>query len=457
LNTLQAQAAGTGEEQRTEADFLSSLFRKLDENSVRYCVLHSWKSLPEVISSDLDIGVHSQDKQKLATTLADLEADGYLPVQNLNYFVNAYYIVFAWLRKGHTRFAALDIIFEHRRGGLIIPAGEVLVANRCREKGFWIPDPEVEFAYLLSKKTWKRSIPAQQAERLKWLVTCLETPHAERVAEQLFVRPLAKQVVDAIMGGTIQLLIPKLWWQTWRTSFGRHPFRAIRYVAEEAWRRLRRWIHPTGLFVVFAGPDGVGKSTVISRLKEVISAPFRCQQIFHWRPNVIWRNGRQDNSASPHGRPPRGPLMSVASLLVHFVDCWLGYVLRIRSMMARSTLVVFDRYFYDVQIDPLRFRFGGPMWLPRLLSRCVPRPDLLLVLDAPERVVLSRKQELSLQELQRQRSGFRGLAVQLSNTVAIDTSAGIESVTNTASCIILEFLARRLKQRTSSGGGRQFR
>src|SRR5438128_7780883 len=95
---------------RSEADFLSILFRKLDENGVRYCVLHSWESLPNAIGTDLDIGVHPDDKEKLAVTLAELRPDGYVPVQSLNYFVNAYYLVFAWFEEEVAHFAVVDII-----------------------------------------------------------------------------------------------------------------------------------------------------------------------------------------------------------------------------------------------------------------------------------------------------------------------------------------------------------
>ncbi|MGA8312512.1 MAG: hypothetical protein WB755_20945, partial [Terriglobales bacterium] len=173
MKTMQMRA-GSPNRQPSQVDFINTVFSKLDEYEVRYCVLHSWETLPERLESDLDIGVHPKDKAKLALALADVAAIGYTPVQSLNYFVNAHYTVFAWFhRDGSPHFAALDVIFEHRRGGLIVPSGEELVANRSREKNFWIPDPSVEFAYLLSKKTWKRSISPKQVGRLRWLVTCL--------------------------------------------------------------------------------------------------------------------------------------------------------------------------------------------------------------------------------------------------------------------------------------------
>jgi thymidylate kinase len=432
------------QESLSEADFISTLFTQLDEQGVRYVVLHSWDSLPTSIDSDLDIGVHPRDRAKLARVVAELRAAGYRVVQELNYFVNANYLVFCWSEDALPHFAALDVIFEHRRGGLAVPSGAAMVVDRRREKNFWVPDPAVEFGYLLSKKAWKRSVPAEQAKRLQQLAATLGTARAEEVARQLFNPRLARQVVAAVEAGTIGELMPRLGGQTWRTSFRRNPLRALLYIAGEGWRRLKRWGRPTGLFVVFLGPDGAGKSTVLAQVKQVVAKSFRRELLFHWRPCVLTRGQPQVGPVNPRQHPPRSALKSVAYLLVHFTDYWLGYILRIRPMLARSTFVLFDRYFYDIPIDPLRFRYGGPMWIPRALNRMVPKPDMVIVLDAPEHALLERKQELELQELGRQRTRYLGIQKEQSNTTVISTTEGVDAAVRDVCSSIVTFLAQRL-------------
>ena len=46
--------------------FLRSLFQLLNNSGVRYCVLHSWKELPEHLHTDLDMAVHPQDSSRLS-------------------------------------------------------------------------------------------------------------------------------------------------------------------------------------------------------------------------------------------------------------------------------------------------------------------------------------------------------------------------------------------------------
>src|SRR5437660_1236549 len=99
------------------------------------------------------------------------------------------------------------------------------------------------------------------------------------------------------------------------------------------------------------------------------SAHFIPSRIFHWRPGLVWqRNDMRRIVTDPHGKPAHGTLKSIAALIAFFLDYWLGFLLVIRPMLAKSTVVLFDRYFHDLFVEPLRYRYGGPSWLARLLS-----------------------------------------------------------------------------------------
>ena len=60
-------------------------------------------------------------------------------------------------------------------------------------------------------------------------------------------------------------------------------------------------------------------------------------------------------------------------------------------------MVVNHRYLLDAIIDRRRYRYSGPRWLLRFIWRIVPKPDLVLLLDAPPEVIASRKSELPLE------------------------------------------------------------
>jgi thymidylate kinase len=141
----------------------------------------------------------------------------------------------------------------------------------------------------------------------------------------------------------------------------------------------------------------------------------------------------------------------VAKLFALLPDYWLGYWLATRPLLARTGLVVFDRYFHDLLVDPLRYRDGAPTWLPKFLSRFVTPPELLfLILDAPEEVILSRKREVPPPELRRQRAAYVRLSDNLPNALLINNCCGLDRTISDASHAVVEHLARRFQRRHAS-------
>ena len=97
-------------------------------------------------------------------------------------------------------------------------------------------------------------------------------------------------------------------------------------------------------------------------------------------------------------KPPRGAIVSVVKVFSLIVDYWLGYALKIGPAVRRSQLIIFDRYIYYLLVDSKRIRYGGPAWLLKMAAHVVPRPDLVILLDAPANVLWSRKQEVPLKK-----------------------------------------------------------
>jgi thymidylate kinase len=198
-----------------------------------------------------------------------------------------------------------------------------------------------------------------------------------------------------------------------------------------------------GLWVAILGPDGSGKSTLIEQLQLDLLGAFRRTAVFHLMPGLFRRGQTSGPVTDPHGKPPRSLPASLLKLAYYWLDYTLGYWLRIRPALVRSTLVLFDRYYDDLLVDPKRYRYGAPMGIARWLRRLIPRPDLWLILDVPEDEILRRKQEVPLEEMRRQREGYRSLAAELQNAVYLNGSQPPEMVAAQAREAVLEFLHER--------------
>jgi thymidylate kinase len=199
-------------------------------------------------------------------------------------------------------------------------------------------------------------------------------------------------------------------------------------------------------WVVLEGPHGCGKSSVLQELRRIgESPPFAGLEIFYRYPDIIsnpkrtWATG-----ADRDGQPPYGVVMSIAKLGFRALEWLLGYWGRVIQLKAKGYLVVFDRHsLLDLLVDPQRYRYGGPLWLVRLVVKLLPKPDLVIVLDAPVEVLLSRKQDESTQEIARLREAYLGLAQELSNGYLVNASRPLERVVADVERIILDYTTTR--------------
>lgn len=161
--------------------------------------------------------------------------------------------------------------------------------------------------------------------------------------------------------------------------------------------------------VVLLGPDGVGKSTIISKVLDQLKRNFFVVRKIHWRPQLIpnindllrRKKPAEQKTDSFMPRREAGKLGSLR-FLYYYLDYILGYIfIAHRSTFSEMPFILYDRYLYDFFIDPKRY---GIKKIRRLffLIRFFPKPDLVILLkDSPERI-LSRKKELAATEIEEQ-------------------------------------------------------
>lgn len=419
----------------------------LQRASPTYCILHGWQSLPEHLPSDLDIVVAPEDLPKLEKAL--LETDGARLVQLLQHESTCYYFVLAVPEGERVRFLPVDAATDYRRDGRVwFSAGELLEGRR-RWKDFWVAAPEVEFEYLLVKKLLKQDVPERAVKRLHEIARLMGS-EAEKEVARLLGRSWGRRVLEWIRDGKwkeLEANLSTLKRVLKRERLKQDPLNPLRYWLAELKRVWRRWRHPTGLWVAVLGPDGAGKSTLIDSLHKEMDGAFRRTARFHLMPGLLRRQGDGGPVTDPHGKPPRSWPGSLLKLAYYWLDYTLGYWLKIRPLLVRSTLVLFDRYYDDLLIDPRRYRYGGPMWAARLLGRLILGPDLFLVLDVTKEQLLERKREVAPQELERQVRAYREFAANTPNAVLLDGSAPVEGVVAQARDALLEHLHMRYLKR----------
>lgn len=232
----------------------------------------------------------------------------------------------------------------------------------------------------------------------------------------------------------------------------------ISSVPNQARHLISRLVRPTGIWIAFIGPDGCGKSAVISAIRQQFKLTYREVKCLHTRPKFLAGNRTTDSVVTdPHGKPPRGFLASIAKAGFLIADYTLGYLFRIMPALRRSNMIIFDRYIYDLLVDSKRARYGGPQWLLRMIASVVPRPDLVILLDASAEVLWSRKQEVPFEEILRQRKAYLDLARAMPSARIVNGAQSRANVIHDVDGVIIEHFAkreaRRLRLRSSDGTG----
>ena len=238
---------------------------------------------------------------------------------------------------------------------------------------------------------------------------------------------------------------------------------------ERAARRVPPAMRRSGPVLALLGPDGAGKGLVVDSLTEQlpIAVTVGYLGVGQARPR-----GRRSGGAVPQPgdtpgtdhrrgadrRPPgaAGPEPRVrARELAFLTRKWLRTLptfYRAYRAAWRGHVVLLDRHPLDaLAVLPRRTRWGS-RWERMLAQRLTPRPDAIVVLDAPGTVLFARKGEHDPELLERWRQGY--LRLQGPDVHVVDATRPAADVVAEATRLVWRELARR---RRWSGEGQSAR
>jgi thymidylate kinase len=420
------------------AEAFAEVINCLALNGVDYCMLARTE---EGAVQAATIVVRRQEASVLFRSLRKVKIPGY---QLVRYCSDAYESYrWEWAAIGAQLYLLrLTAVFGIWSGAQLVSSAEQIISQRQAVREYRWASAADEYCFLLAKAPGTL-ISAEAQSRLRVLIGELGE-QALVLAAKILGKVQAACLIGTLMEDRGATSLESKGALSWRALA--HPYELARYLVGNTRLWFRRWRNPAGLFLVMLGPDGVGKTTTRRELVKFLQPVFDSHGVWHFRPRVIGRVGPRRPIGAPHSMPARNWLMSVLYLFTLVVDCWLGYLWAIRPLLVRSSLVVLDRYFYDLLVDAKRYRYGGPKHLPAVLGRFVPpRNVLFLILDADTEVIFSRKRELPFDELVRQRAAYRDWAKNDADSVCVRTDDRVERVVVEAAHGILAVMAARLR------------
>lgn len=415
---------------------ISSLFVKLFEffnsEELPYVIMNGYDKYPYRIDSDIDICVKCLTDFEFLLDKASLKLN-FRVVQKLNHHSDGIHYFISKEKNGLNHFVfSLDVYSSYSFHTKKIFSSDFFLKNRIKKDCFYISEEEREIAYYLTKKIIKQQLISEYYKFSNNIGKINENKFINKlipVNKCELISSIEKHDIDSI--SRIQKLAKSEIYKRSRIS--------LPLIYHEVRRSIKRLIRPTGFIVSILGPDGCGKTTIINELEKK-NLPFRRIDYFHLRPRLLGPKGDGKPVINPHSKPAYGMFYSYLKLFYLALDYILGYWVKVRPLKVRSSLIIFDRYYDDLLVDPVRFRFGGSMILAHLVQRFIPKPDLTIVLASAPEIIYKRKKELSFNELKRQLDCYTSLSM---NYQKLDVAYPPEELLARIESLVLELMSER--------------
>ena len=443
------------------AQILKAAFENLRKSKVDYCVLRNYEDLPEYTTHDVDILVTESDfKHAVATVKQTAIECGWGVLAEVRQY-KCHSLYFYYDKTNSVQFIAFDFVTDLPWGWLPTVNIQHVFASKIWFRGIPVASPGADAAMRLIKVLIRRQPITDKAAK-HIMKGALAGPNDFKTT---FAGILSKSLVESWFDcikseriGRLSEYSLRVRHSVFRHALGRAPVRSLIGAIKYFLSRIRRyWRGSLGAFVVLVGPDGAGKTTLALKLSEGIGTlVFRGTALYHSQFNFLPRlrtlgrritglKLKEIDFTQPHSGSkvkPTGMARCILYLLYYIWDYQLAR-LSLWLHRGRSRLILFDRYFYNYYYQKAYMRL--PWLFLDFLRIAVPKPDVVLIMDADASVIYDRKPELDCPEIERQLEAINKLTERLHSIVLkrVQASQGLEVAENEAVRAIVGFVAAK--------------
>lgn len=437
---------------------LIDLIKELDKNQVRYFILRNYEGLPNINQSkDVDIIVEPF-KVKVANAILK---SIYKQHELTHLYMVRFTDVYCWhgMDIDHHLSIHIDIIGGYRVKGYEIFTFDELYEQTTEYNGIKVLNSLYEglMVFVYKQFGYKRPILKEEYKQIiSKTYHCY--PEFASILRGILGEEFAQEELELIEQRDYDKLLSKhkeltiqLRHYALRKSFLLCLIQTVKFYVLKLSRLVLSRCRYVKSFSVMA-PDGAGKTTFLDRLVEEMAFYFTKDvnygHIYHFRPTILPNLGELGektgvmkpdiNFSDPHRAKKAGVMSSLIRMTYYWLDYVLGWFIVTTKDILQDCFTIFDRYAYDLIVDPGRTRLNLPISLRKLFVKFMPEPRLSFYVKVDPDEIYRRKQELQLDEIKQQVSDYEKLVSSNKRILPIDGNRPVQAMVNDAIRIILD-------------------
>lgn len=444
---------------------LEAIVYNFHKSDIRYFILRNYEGLPDENSSkDVDIIV---DPKKIN------EANNIVQqIYNKSGLTHRYLVRYTWVYCWHGMDVSshmsihIDLIAGYRVKGYEVFTFDQLYEQTKVFNGFVVLNELYEGIMLLVYKQFGYKKPFLKNEyRCVIKKTCSRYPVFKEVLEKVVGCGMACQIINSILSddfNAIYRLAPHFSAKLKKYALKRSPIETLQGNFIFYWLKFKRIILQRSRYVKsfsVMAPDGAGKTTFLNELIKDLSFYYTKEEsyfpIYHFRPSILPNLGavgekaglkKQDKDfTNPHRGKPANFLSSLIRISYYWFDYVVGWYVLTSKDIQYDYFSIFDRYSYDMIVDPLRSSISLPRCVRAMYVKCMPHPKMTLYIDVEPDEIYRRKQELEPDEIRRQISEYKKIIKSGDRFIAINGNNNVEEMVKNAVSIVLDKYAIKIQ------------
>lgn len=387
-----------------DQSFIARLFDLLNKN-YKYAVLRGYDELPDDFKShDIDILIEKSDFYRLKKELQRFIKSFAFKLLMVN--ENERFITFIVAKRVNDdmKFLYIDFFFNYSLYGVnLLDASDVLKRRVYNKKVYHVSIVDEFLEKFLNTSLLNHNYP----DKYHHILQNIKENHNEEV-KAILTKIFNDKNID--IENFQELPGKKLLLKSLLSNLLSDPIKQIKLNLQFIYFYIKGWVKPNGFSFSITGPDGSGKTTILTQLEGTYLKIYREVELNHFRPTVIPRiaelfkkSGLKKEVDENYDQPHRGEKTSKASswlrLLYYIADYIIGYYKIVKPVLFRRGIVIFDRYYTDIISDSKRSRIYLNYKVVSILRHIVPAMDYNFIVFVKPELILQRKQELTREQI----------------------------------------------------------